>query len=677
MTENELARALFGRKRREAEEAGSATVVVSATAVESSSGGTVVVDFGADVFGDTQSVDEQTGQVVYEPPSQGVEVPAAGGISAGDTVSVLVVDNQPVQAIGTGSVDRVGAVAERAKTTADEAAAVAAAVGQHFWHDTRGAHVTEEERTDYETQASGFQQLMTSIGTLLTRAVNGVEYLLRSDTQSGMAIYDGTCTADDANLPQHLVASFTAQGAQIGKIGESHAEIDSTSLQMVNRAGDVYMHVEDLNGDAGNPIITDDTFLGDGAQTAFELSYAPSTIYEVHRDGSTITSGYSISGRTITFSTAPRYTAYVQYQTQEVVPCFTYGSRANGSTKGLSSVVEGIVNEASGKGAHAEGMYTVASDTAAHAEGAYNTADGMSAHAEGQGTQAHGEGSHAEGQRSYAESFCSHAEGISTHTYGNASHAEGISTEASGEATHAEGYDTIARNVGGLSYQHVQGRWNIEDTQGKYAHIVGNGLSSGTPSNAHTVDWNGNGWFQGDVKCGGTSGDAPAHTLSGAAAAAAQASTDASSALSTANTVAGDAYRKSGNNVVVGGQTIGTADNLSYVSSTNSIRTPVLVTGYSGGTGVNVHANSKVRRSGRQVNAHLIFNVASNSGTSAGAIFVSGLPRPYETNWCTAALTNGSKACRMYVNSSGNLCLDMARPDVGWWTCAVSYFTQD
>jgi len=61
----------------------------------------------------------------------------------------------------------------------------------------------------------------------------------------------------------------------------------------------------------------------------------------------------------------------------------------------------------------------------------------------------------------------------------------------------------------------VQGRWNIEDTQGKYAHIVGNGLSSGTPSNAHTVDWNGNGWYQGDVSCGGTSGDAPAHTLAG------------------------------------------------------------------------------------------------------------------------------------------------------------------
>lgn len=230
MTENELARALFGRKRREAEEAGSATVVVSATAVESSSGGTVVVDFGSDVFGDTQTVDEQTGEVVYAPPSQGVEVPAAGGISAGDTVSVLVVDNQPVQAIGTGSVDRVGAVADAASTAAQEAKDVAQATGQHFWHDTRGAHVTEEEREDYETEASGFQQLMTSIGTLLTRAVNGVEYLLRSDTQSGMAIYDGTCTADDANLPQHMVASFTTDGAQIGKEGDAHVIIDDDEM---------------------------------------------------------------------------------------------------------------------------------------------------------------------------------------------------------------------------------------------------------------------------------------------------------------------------------------------------------------------------------------------------------------------------------------------------------------
>ncbi len=92
---------------------------------------------------------------------------------------------------------------------------------------------------------------------------------------------------------------------------------------------------------------------------------------------------------------------------------------------------------------------------------------------------------------------------------------------------------------------------------------------------------------------------------------------------------------------------------------------------------MNVHSNSVVRRGADQVCAHLIFEVKSNSGTSQGAVFVRGLPRPYERSWCTAALTNGNKSCRMYVDADGTLCLDITRPDIGWWTCHVSYFTQD
>ena len=35
----------------------------------------------------------------------------------------------------------------------------------------------------------------------------------------------------------------------------------------------------------------------------------------------------------------------------------------------------------------------------------------------------------------------------------------------------------------------------------QYAHIVGNGDDEDNRSNAHTLDWNGNAWFAGDVKC--------------------------------------------------------------------------------------------------------------------------------------------------------------------------------
>ena len=115
---------------------------------------------------------------------------------------------------------------------------------------------------------------------------------------------------------------------------------------------------------------------------------------------------------------------------------------------------------------------------------------------------AKGAGSHAEGQNTLALGDYSHAEGHHTTASGYNSHAEGDETVASGSNSHAEGSGTVASS----RYQHVQGKYNIEDTENKYAHIVGNGKYN-SRSNAHTLDWNGNAWFAGDVYIGGTSQD--------------------------------------------------------------------------------------------------------------------------------------------------------------------------
>jgi hypothetical protein len=101
---------------------------------------------------------------------------------------------------------------------------------------------------------------------------------------------------------------------------------------------------------------------------------------------------------------------------------------------------------------------------------------GKYAFAEGGDTTASGDASHAEGGATTASGECSHAEGVETIASGDYSHAEGGGTTASGECSH------------------VQGRFNIEDTENKYAHIVGNGNYNAL-SNAHTLDWEGNAWF--------------------------------------------------------------------------------------------------------------------------------------------------------------------------------------
>ena len=153
-------------------------------------------------------------------------------------------------------------------------------------------------------------------------------------------------------------------------------------------------------------------------------------------------------------------------------------------------------------GAHAEGGLSNAYSFMSHAEGYQTKAVGQYSHAEGYQTFA-GTGAHAEGLNTKALGPRSHAEGLNAIASGMASHAEGWNTTASGSSSHAEGFGTIASK----NEQHVQGRCNIEDTANKYAHIVGNGITETARSNAHTLDWNGNAWYKGNIKVGGTSYD--------------------------------------------------------------------------------------------------------------------------------------------------------------------------
>ena len=81
----------------------------------------------------------------------------------------------------------------------------------------------------------------------------------------------------------------------------------------------------------------------------------------------------------------------------------------------------------------------------------------------------------------------SHAEGIGTTASGISAHAEGSNTTANGDNSHAEGCETKASS----NYQHAEGKYNIEDSSGKYAHIIGNGTADDARSNAYAIGWDG------------------------------------------------------------------------------------------------------------------------------------------------------------------------------------------
>ena len=187
-------------------------------------------------------------------------------------------------------------------------------------------------------------------------------------------------------------------------------------------------------------------------------------------------------------------------------------SEGNGTNaSGESSHAEGYKTTASGHYSHAEGNGTTAKGGHSHAEGLNTFAKGEYSHAEGFGTTAEGHASHAEGSGTTAKGEHSHAEGLCTFAKGEHSHAEGYGTTAEGHTSHAEGADTLAfashSHAEGVSTKaygfasHVQGKYNKIDSgstdypNGKYAHIVGNGTSSTELSNAHTVSWEGQGYF--------------------------------------------------------------------------------------------------------------------------------------------------------------------------------------
>ena len=102
----------------------------------------------------------------------------------------------------------------------------------------------------------------------------------------------------------------------------------------------------------------------------------------------------------------------------------------------------------------------------------------------------------AEGYETVASGYAAHAQGGHTVASGDYSTASGHYSKAEGKGSNAEGIDTLARGYA----QHVEGAYNIVDSEGTYIHIVGNGTGNSKRSNAHTLDWDGNAWFAGNME---------------------------------------------------------------------------------------------------------------------------------------------------------------------------------
>ena len=172
----------------------------------------------------------------------------------------------------------------------------------------------------------------------------------------------------------------------------------------------------------------------------------------------------------------------------------SYNGETANKAPAIKAHAEGYTTVASGKYSHSEGIKTKALGNGSHAEGQLTEASVNNAHAEGVGTKVSGTNGHAEGSYTIVAGADAHAEGFETNAEGSASHAEGTYTDAKGADSHAEGTGTIATSRA----QHAQGRFNVEDTEEKFAFIIGNGSAKENRSNAFAIDWEGNIFCEGD-----------------------------------------------------------------------------------------------------------------------------------------------------------------------------------
>ena len=450
-----------------------------------------------------------------------------------------------------------------------------------------------------------------SNGVLVGKVGNTVGSLVNANGS-----FDIVNTTWSGNTPSTAGIPLATFGtiSRIGKTGNSHIDLDFHSLQLKDKEENTYFWVSDVRNADGT--ITD-TFIGNGSTREFTLTtaaaYARTDVATIYIDGVLLDEDYYdfASARVVIFDDAPAsgsvitITYQLSTQNRYATKGYSLGFRKDNSKIGLMSYAEGIDitssaycshaegyrTTASGNYSHSEGGDTKATESYAHAEGDNTTASGSRSHAEGEGTKAIGIDAHAEGLNSKAEGHWSHTEGGYTTTDTGAwyAHAEGLETKANGRHSHSQNRGTVAD---GMS-QTVIGEYNIAQGSSNsrsntdYAFIIGNGWDEDNPSNALTVDWDGNTHTSGRVTSAGVTSSGTISTTS-TISATGNINTTGSFTMSGSKLLKVVATTK--DNVSIAKATTG---NGTFTVSTQSGYTPVGIVGFdmsnasSSGTGVN------------------------------------------------------------------------------------------
>lgn len=552
---NDLASSLFGTSRAEVASGGTSTLY--GTAASDSSGGSVSVRMGAD----TLRADGQAGTSVL--------VPTTTDVRAGETVIVTVVDGHPVVTGVVGSGDRLrtdvdaaaGAAksaqesAASAKESADaatesaktaqakaDAATESAATAQTKAEDAgnaatqaqsdaasaRTAATQAQAQADAATTAAtAAQSKADTASTAAATAQSKAEDATASANAAGRAAANAQAAAEaaqgDIDSQQtyfwhdsdgshvlgekdgyrsdvradglHVLsakdsselAKFTASGSQLGADNKAHQSMDYHSWRLVDAYGNEFAHISDLRDENGE--------------------------YQVEEVGAGINADNAGGGYFQYLSHPLKRMVSVEIHqistTKKAAIEYTLG-QYDGHYSGISDTIDTVTCSAEAiRTALIAAGVEPDSDYAAQIHYTYITSD----------------------PRMKAFTFGERSADIEI---GGNTMAVGIDISASGLASVAMGYGSHARNnfsaaIGDSVTTNAQGQVAVgrsNKVDSKYAFMVGNGTGSGENygiayrSNAFTVDWSGNGEFQGGMSLGTplpvSSGGTGANTASAA-----------------------------------------------------------------------------------------------------------------------------------------------------------------
>lgn len=534
---NDLASSLFGTSRAEVASGGTSTLY--GIAATDSSGGSVSVRMGAD----TLRADGQAGTSVL--------VPTTTDVRAGETVIVAVVDGHPVVTGVVGSGDRLrtdvdaaaGAArsaqesAASAKESADaatesaktaqakaDAATESAATAQTKAEDAgnaatqaqsdaasarTAATAAQSKADEAATAAATAQSKADTASTAAATAQSKAEDATASANAAGRAASNAQAAAEAAQGDidsqrtyfwhdsdgSHVLgekdgyrsdvradglhvlsardsselAKFTASGSQLGADNKAHQSMDYHSWRLVDADGNAFAYVSDLRDENGE--------------------------YQVEEVGAGINADNAGSGYSQYLSHPLKRIVSVEIHqistTKKAAIEYTLGYY-DGHHYGISDMIDIVTCSAEAiRTALIAAGVEPDSDYAAQIHYTYITSD----------------------PRLKAFTF---GERSATIGIGGNSMAVGIDSSASGLASVAMGCGSHAGNdfsaaIGGYvttntKSQVAVGRGNKVDS--KYAFMVGNGTGPGSNygiasrSNAFTVDWSGNGEFQGGLALG-------------------------------------------------------------------------------------------------------------------------------------------------------------------------------